>query len=769
MTEQRVPYVDSQDRVTGSVPFVLNMSLPGMLHAAVARSESPHARLMHVNVSAAREVPGVVAVLCGADLAALVAEPHFGPVFLDQPILAIDRVRYIGEPIAAVAAVDLDTARYAASLVEAEYEELPAVFDVEESGADGAAVLHESLRRSATFPDILLKPREGTNYLNEFVLTNGDCDAAFAKAAVVLEDEFRTGGTQHVPMETHVALADARGDREIIIWSATQTPYLVRSTIARTFGIPEARVRVVVPTLGSGYGAKTYPKLEPLVAVLSRRAGAPVKLVLTREEEFLTVKNHESLIRIKTGVSADGKLLAREVALWWDAGAYADISPRFIIFGGFYSPGPYRIPNVSVRSHGVYTNKPPSGAFRGFANPQSAYAFESQMDAIADRLGMDPLELRMANLLESGDRYATGEVMQDLHLKQLLQESADAIGLRDEPVSPSEDPPHMRRGKGVAVVMMATITPSTSTANIKVNADGSVNVLSSTVEMGQGSRTALAQIVAQRLKVPLDMVSVVDPDTDVTPFDLTTSASRSTFMMGDAVRGASDDAAEELRRLAAEDLEVDPADLELRDGGFYVVGTGQGATFGEIITRSQRGTVIGRGSKTTEGGLSSQDGQGTASAQWHEASGAVEIVVDTETGGVVVERIHVNTYTGQTINETSAELQLEGSATFGLGQALYEEMEYDTGQITNSNLAEYLVPSIEDVPLALTTGLLESSDPEGEVHGIGENAVGPVPAAIGNAICAATGVRMRDLPITPERLLRALRSHSVAGAGEETS
>ena len=762
MTEPRIPYVDSQERVTGSVPFVLNMSVPGMLHAAVARSEYAHARLTHVDVSAAARVPGVVAAMSGRDLAALGVDPHFGPVFLDQPVLAIDRVRYVGEPVAAVAAVDVETARYAASLIEAAYEELPGVFDVEEAVADGAAVLHESLRPSAAFPDIVLRPRQGTNYLNEFVLRHGDCDAAFAEADHVFEDEFRTAGTQHVPMETHVVLADATSDREIVVHSSTQTPYLVRGTLARIFGVPEARVRVIVPTLGGGYGAKTYPKLEPLVSVLSRRAGAPVKLVLTRDEEFVTVKNHESLIRIKTGVTADGKLLAREVRLWWDAGAYADISPRFIRFGGFYSPGPYRIPNVSVRSYGIYTNKPPSGAFRGFANPQAAYAFETQMDAIADRLGVDPLELRLANLLDSGDRYATGEVMEDLHLKQLLRESAEAIGLGDEPVARDEDPPHMRRGKGIAVVTMATITPSTSTASIKVNGDGSVNVLSSTVEMGQGSRTALAQIVAQRLGVPLDVVSVVDPDTDVTPFDLTTSASRSTFMMGDAVRVATDDAIEELRRLAAEDLEADPADLELRDGGFHVVGTGRSLTFAEVMAHTQSGTVVGRGSKKTKGGLSAADGQGIASAQWHETSGGAEVVVDTETGTVVVERLHVNTYTGRTINERSAELQLEGSVTFGLGQALYEEMDYDAGQITNANLADYLVPSIEDVPLALTTSLFESPDPDAEVHGIGENGMGPIPAAIGNAIFAATGVRIRDLPITPERVLRALRGASAA-------
>jgi CO/xanthine dehydrogenase Mo-binding subunit len=264
--------------------------------------------------------------------------------------------------------------------------------------------------------------------------------------------------------------------------------------------------------------------------------------------------------------------------------------------------------------------------------------------------------------------------------------------------------------------------------------------------------------------VPLERVRLVDPDTDVTPFDLTTSASRSTFVMGDAVRLAGDEALAELRRLAEDVLEVSADDLELRDGGFYVVGTDRGASFGEIATRSLAGTVVGRGRRTTEGGLDPANGQGRASAQWHQCAAAAEVAVDIETGRVTVERLHVNTFTGRTINETNAELQLEGAAIFGLGQALYEELEYDGGQIVNANLAEYLVPTLQDAPAALTTTLLESPDPDAEVHGIGENGMGPVPAAIANAIHEAVGVWIRDLPITPEKVLRALREREAVRA-----
>lgn len=758
MSDRRVPYVDAHERVTGQIPLVADLEVPGMLHAAVVRSEVAHGRLLRVECARALAVPGVVAVLTGADLARLgIALPYFGPVFKDQPVVALDRVRYAGEPVAAVAATSVDAAREAAALVEVEIEELPGVFDVEQAVADGAPALHDELRRSPGFPDVVLHEAPGTNYLNHFTLERGDVDAAFAQAEHVFEDTFRTAGTQHVPMETHCVVADARAGRDIHVWSSTQTPYLVRAELALLFDLPQSRVRVAVPTLGSGYGAKCYPKLEPLAAALSRHAGAPVKLVLDRREEFLTVKNHESLIRIRTAVAGDGTLLGREVRLWWDAGAYADISPRFIMFGGFYSPGPYRIPNVRVHSHAVYTNKPPSGAFRGFANPQTAYASECQLDRIAQALGIDRLALRRANLLRPGDRYATGEEIHDLCLHELVADAVEAVAAH-EPAAPRPgDPPQVRRGRGVAVVTMATISPSSSSATVKVNGDGSVNVLSSTVEMGQGSRTALAQIVARRLRVPLERVRLVDPDTDVTPFDLTTSASRSTFVMGDAVRLAADEAGDELKQLAVRQLEVSADDLELRDGGVYVVGTDRGASFGELVMRALVGTVVGRGTRTTEGGLDPRNGQGRASAQWHQCAAGVEIAVDVETGRVTVERLHVNTYTGRTINEVNAELQLEGAAIFGLGQALSEELEYDHGQIVNANLGEYLVPSFLDVPAVFTTRLFESDDPDAEVHGIGENGMGPVPAAIGNALLDAVGVRVDDLPITPEKVLRALR------------
>ena len=750
-------YVDGLERVTARVPYVLNMSRPGMIHAAILRSPHPHARIVNIDPRPALQTPGVVTVLTREDFErGLVAVPRFGSIIRDQPIVSMDKVHYAGAPVAAVAATDRETAKEAASLIEVEYAELPAVTDVEAAIAPGAPVVHETLDvRTKAFPDVSAGESSGTNYCNHFCLRRGDIETGFAESELVIEGTFRMPGAQHVPMETHVVIAEVAANGSLTVWAATQTPYLVRAQLAEIFNLPESRVRVIVPTLGSGYGAKTYPKLEALVAALAMKTGAPVKLVLDRDEEFLTIRKHDALIKMRTGAKRDGTLVARKVEVWWDAGAYADVSPRFAMFGGFYAPGPYRIPNVWVDSHAVYTNKPPAGAFRGYAAPEVAMAYETHLEVVAERLGIDPIELRTKNILRPGDRYATNEVMEDLHFPELLEDVAralewgtpHAVGL----------PLHKQRGKGVATVMMATITPSTSTAIIKVNGDGSVNVLSSTVEMGQGSRAALSQIAADALTVPLDRVAIVDPDTDVTPYDLTSSASRGIFMMGSAVLAAAGDAKDQLIRLAADVLEARAADLEVRDGSVFVKKTSRGVPFSEIIRIMRAGTIVGRGAFTTQGGLAPGTGQGIASAQWHPSAAGVEVEVDKETGTVKILKLHVNTYAGRVINRTSTELQLEGAAIFGLGAVLMEEMVYDNGRLTNPTLADYMIPSFLDVPLAFTTTAVEDREGHAVPHGLGENGVGPVPAAVAAAIYNAVGVRIHEWPITPEKVLRALQ------------
>ncbi|HBY94986.1 MAG TPA: xanthine dehydrogenase subunit D [Chloroflexi bacterium] len=755
-----LPYTDGEARVTGRIEYVLNMSLPGMLYAAVLRSPYPHAHVVRIDARAAEAVPGIAVVLTREDF---VGNPdvdaHFGPIIKDQPIVAIDKVRYVGEPVAAVAAVDRETAEYAAELIEVEYEELPAVLEIEDALAPDSPLVHETSEgrqqhRTSTF----LRDVTGTNDCNCFTLIKGDVARGMAEADHIFENVFRTPAAQQVPLEPHVAVARME-NRRITVWSATQTPYIVRAQIAELFHLPQNRVRVVVPTLGGGYGAKTQPKIEPLTVALAWKAGAPVKLTLTRAEEFVTICKHEAIIKLRTGVKANGELVAMEGELWWNGGAYADRSPSVAEAGGYVATGPYRVPHVTVTSRALYTNRPPAGAFRGFGAAQAAWAYESQMDIIAGRLGLDPLEFRRQNLLRPGDTFSTGETLHDIALRTLLDHTAEAIGWGRHDLGP--DPLTKARGKGIAVTIKGMITPATSTAMLRINADGSCSVLASTVEMGQGSNTILTQIAGDELGLPYEQVTVVHPDTDVTPFDLSTNSSRSTYSMGNALRLAVADAKQQAVRLAAELLGADPTRLEVRDGGVYARGAGcrgsGGLTFAELIRRAGCGNIMGTGTHQTQGGLDPHTGQGIGSTHWHHAAAGAEVEVDRETGKVTLLAIHAALYTGRSVNPVNIELQTEGNVIFGIGKALLEELIFDNGQLINGNLGDYMIPSFEDLPRRLTTSAHQNPDPEGECHGVGETALPPIAPAIGNAISNAIGVRVMRLPITPEKILRGLK------------
>jgi CO/xanthine dehydrogenase Mo-binding subunit len=755
--------LDAVQRVTGQVGYTIDLELPGMLHAKLLRSVSPHARLVRVDASRARALPGVAAVLTGEDLAGRSdLFPWFGPIFRDQPIVAIDKVRFVGEPVAAVAAVDLDTAQEALDLIEVEYEELPAVFTLDEALAEGAPVLHEGPPRlGQTFPDVIVNP-EGGNVCNRFKLRKGDVEAGFAQADHVFEDVFTSPAVQHVPLETHACIA--RVDRgHITIWSATQIPFVVRSQIAEIFKVPASRVRVIVGTLGGGYGAKCYPKIEPVAAMLAAVAHRPVKLHLSREEEFITITKHAMRIRMRTGLTRDGRIIARKSTCHFNTGSYADIGPRLIKNGGYGTGGPHAIPNVWVDSYAVYTNLPPAGAFRGYGISQAAWAYETQMDMIAERLGMDPYELRMRNFLHDGDTVMTGEPMEDAHFDDLLDAAAKKIGwdFRGWDAEPERRGSKVR-AKGLSCIIKGTVTPSTSTASARLNDDGSLNVLTSSVEMGQGLKTAMAILAAERLGLPVRTVEVSEPDTAVTPYDQQTSSSRSSFSMGSAVALAVDDVRRQLLELAADQLEVAVEDLELADGSVRVAGApDRSLTLGQVVQRSRTGNLLGSGTFVTKGGLDPDTGQGIGSVHWHQAAGAAEVEVDLETGRVELLRYHAGVYAGRVINPVQAELQTEGNVAFGVGQAFFEEMIYDHGQLQNGNLGDYMIASIKDMPEQLDLNVLEQPEPT-EIHGIGESSLPPVMPAIGNAVYRATGVRIVDLPITPERVLRGLRELEAA-------
>lgn len=757
---QSVPVVDSASRVTGSVDFVLNMDLPGMTFGRIKRSDVPHGRLRSIDVSGARALPGVFAVATAGDIQHL-TRSRMGRFLLDQTVLATDRVRYVGEPVAAVAAIDEETAAEACDLIDIDYEPLPAVFTLDDALRDGAPLLHDprpSLRPDAAHMFTELGPP--SNICSHFSVEDGFVANALNQAEWVIEETYETPPVQHVPLETHVSLAAFDG--RLTVWSSTQMPHAIRAQLAELFEVPFSAVRIVTSNIGGGFGAKGSLRLEPIAAVLAMLAGRPVKLHLPREEEFVTVTRHGSKISIASGVDRDGILVARKVVAYYNTGAYADVGPMVARNAGSAITGPYRIPNVAVDSHCVWTNLVPAGAFRGFGVMQGAWAYESHMDSIARHIGMDPVELRSKNFLRSGDRFMTGEVMNDIHVNELLAEVVQAIQSDHEEDS-NGIADHKRRGRGYATVMKATITPSSSSSAIRVNQDGSIQVLTSSVDLGQGVKTALAQIAAESMRVPLERVQVSTPDTDTTPYDQQTSSSRTTFSMGNAVMEAARDAKRQLLELAAKRLEALVEDLVLDDGAVVVRGDPSSRVdYGDLISNRGLGELLGSGSFVTEGGLDPVSGKGVASVHWHQGAAGCEIEVDVETGKIEVTRLVSSVFAGRVVNPSLAELQVEGSVLFGLGQALFEEIQFDNGRVINSNLSDYLVPAFLDVPAQINAVLSEGGE---EIHGVGETALPTVCPAISNALADAIGVRVYQVPLSPDLVLRAIDEQQ-RGAGE---
>jgi CO/xanthine dehydrogenase Mo-binding subunit len=754
--------IDAQARVSGGTNYVLNIELSGMLSGKILRSPFPHARIVKVDGSRAERLAGVAAVLTRGDFTAPTGlNGKYGRIFRDQTVVALDKVRFVGDPVAAVAAVNDDVATEALSLIEVEYEELPAVFDEEEALKPAAPLVHDPRpEQQPMFSKMIQDLPAGTNLCSHFKLRRGDVEEGFREADFVFEDVFRSPAAQHVPLEPHVTVAQFFQGK-LTIWTSTQMPHAIRSQMAELFNLSLARVRVIVETLGGGFGSKGSLRLEPIASFLALKASRPVKIVLKREEEFVTVCKHPATIRVKTGVKKDGVLVARKVNANFNTGAYSDIGPVVARNGGSAMSGPYKIPHVWIDSCAVWTNVVPAGALRGFGVPQAVWAYETQMDMIAERLGLDPVELRRKNLLRNGDLFATGEKLVDMHYDELLDQAAADLQWtasdarwcnKNHPLSEKDT---IRRGKGLALVIKATITPSTSEAELKLNEDGSLNVLTSSVELGQGSKTVLAQIAADQLQVPVSRVSVSDPDTELTPYDQQTSSSRTTFSMGGAIAKAAADLKQQLLEHAAELLEASPSDLALEEGRVAVRGApGRTLGYGEIALRSSQGNLIGRGAFSTRGGLDLETGQGIGSVHWHQGAVGCEVELDVETGKVRVLYLSPHVFAGRVVNPRLCELQLEGSTIFGLGQALFEEMAYDDrGQLLNANLGDYNIPSFEDIPKQMDSRALEQTGSD-ELHGIGETLLPPVMAAIGNAIYNAVGARIRDLPLTPEKILR---------------
>jgi CO/xanthine dehydrogenase Mo-binding subunit len=677
-------------RVTARLRYSADVERPGMLHAAFVRSPHPHARVVSVDASA---VPDEVVVLSGEDVAGLGV---YGCQVKDQRVLA-DRARHAGDIVAAVAAPTREAARAAAKLLDVSYEELPAVTEPLEAVAPGAPLLHEQAGASARDAvSIDVRPIPDTNVCHRFRIRHGDVAEGFAQADVVVEEVYRTAGAQHAPMEPHAAVAEWE-DGRLTIWTGTQTPFNTRADLAGLFGLDEDRIRVIAPPMGGSFGAKTFVRLEALVAALARKAGGPVKAVLDRAEEFVTLNRHPAVVRVRLGAKRDGTLVAKEVDCWVDTGAYADCGPGVATKMGYAAVGPYRIPHVRVDSLAIYTNLPPNGAFRGYGAMQSVWASERTTDLLARELDMSPLALRLKNLLRDGDVFATGEVMHDVHFEDCLQAAADAVDYEQDP-----------RGKGLCVLLKGMQTPSRAAIAVERTPVGYV-VRSASCEMGQDVRQSIKLMGAELLGCEPGQVEVPDPDTDSSPFDTRTTSSRSTYMMGRALREA------------VKDLQAN----------------GGERGFGEV---------------RNEGGLDPDTGQGVASTHWHQGAAAARVTVDERTGRLTVEHVHAAVYAGKVVNRAGAELQNEGSMLMGLGTTLFEAVEFADGQVANANLSDYNVPAFGDLP-KLTHELIERDG--AEVHGLGETALPPVPPAIGNAL-ASLGAHVTELPITAERVLEAL-------------
>jgi CO/xanthine dehydrogenase Mo-binding subunit len=750
-----LPRIEGREKVTGRAPYTHTMRLAGMLEGKIFRSTVAHGRIKSIAIDAARKLPGVHRVITSDDVRKVIPEPYYGPAFHDQPILAIDKVHYVGEPVAVVLAADPHVAEEAASLIVAEYEELPAIFD-EVDAARNEVLVHEELRPAGTFADLKhLKGRKGTNVALDFKLRRGDVDKAFAEAAHVFEHTFRTQKVLHAALEPFASIADW-SESGLTLYTASQGPSFVRTEIARLLGWPENRVRVKVPYLGGGFGAKLYIKLEALVTALSMIVRRPVKIALTMEEQFYTITKHPSTFRIKTGVDESGRITARKCEVFWNGGAYADIGPRVTQKSGFTASGPYDIENVSIDSYALYTNLPPAGALRGFGIPQLVWAYESHTDMIAHALKLDPIEFRRKNILRDGRPHATGTIMREARLEAVLDRVAARLNW-NTPLARGSD--HLQRGRGVAIGMKAVIAPTTSVANIIIAADGSTTLHCGTVDMGQGSDTAMTQIAGEVLNIPAESIRVVARDTEVTPYDMGTLGSRSLFHMGHAVRLAAEHAREQIRALARDVGEPEGSNTPLP----------------ELFRKKygmQAGNIVGTGIYKPDyvppdaaSGLTPN-----ATPFWMCAAAGTEVEVDTETGAVRILRLINAVDCGRPVNPKIVETQISGAALMQLGFSLFEKMHIDGGQVTNASFAEYKIPSMLDVPAVMDNEWVAAQQSNGPfaAKGVGETGTFCASPAIANAIEDACGVRVVELPITPESIFRALRSRDNQALEEDT-
>jgi CO/xanthine dehydrogenase Mo-binding subunit len=760
---ERWARVGGRARVRGELRYAADQPVPPCLDVAVHRSTRPHATIESVDTGAALAREGVVAVVTGADLHALLGERLMtGPAFSDQPCLAVDKVRYVGEPIAAVVAHGIDAARAAADEITVDYTDLLAVHNVD-AAIDGVAFVHDELRPSAVFGDLKhLRGKRGTNVNYEFNLLRGEPDT---EGVTTVRNEFWSPPTHHVPIELPYTAAWVDGDR-IELMSTTQTPSYVRQSIADMLELPLNRVRVRSAPLGGSFGAKMYDRLEPLAAALAWTLRGAVRVVATREEAFLLTTRHGVAVTSSMSADENGSIVSATADVRYETGAYADVGPRITAKSGMVATGPYRTDNIRVRSRCIYTNKPSAGPFRGFGVPQVTWSHESLVDELARERGEDPAAFRRRNLLREGELSATGTPMHSADFLGCLDAVTAAVDW-DSPLRRSEG--RLLRGRGVAVGVKAVLTPTVSNTVLQLNQDGSATLLISTVDMGQGSDTIMAQIAAEVLCLGEGQVRVVAADTDVTPYDTITAGSRSTYHTGNAVRLAAERMRDRLVDLAATRFGVSATDLKLTGDGLVSAQTQETVSIAELVLGhfGARGTTLTAEANFTTSWVPYDHDTGQSpkvTEHWFAGAAAVQLTVDTATGRVHIEHLAVAGDVGRAINPTLVEQQLSGAAIMGIGHALFDQLVFDEGQIVNGTLLDYQLPSIKDMPDRLTPIIVESPHRTGPfgAKGVGETTIIPLAPAIANAVRDATGVRITTLPLTAERVLTALTEASQA-------
>lgn len=765
--------MDAQEKVTGQATYVYDMELPGMLYAKCLHSPFAHAEIVSIDTSAAKALPGVKAVLTGEELPYLI-----GMYMVDKRILAKGKVRYQGEPVAAVAAVDEKTAELALLLIKVEYKELPGVMTIEEA-LEAKILVHEDINELEYLKGIYF-PQPDSNIASWNKAIKGDVKKGFAGADLILESELSLPAVAHVPMETHVAIAQAdRYSDKLKIWSSSQSPFALRKLMSKSFGIPTGNIHVIVPYIGGGFGGKAGIHLEPLATVLSRACkGLPVKITATREEEFNQLPSRAMMRgKIKTGVKKDGKITAIEVYYDWDSGAYADYGVNVGRVAAYSGIGPYEVPNVELHSRTIYTNKLYSTAYRGFGHLETHWVIERQMDFVAQKLGIDPYELRMKNVLRDGSITLSGEriIESSGRPDKCLEAVAAEIGwtgYRSQDERERAVKSGKARGKGLALLQKAPAMPTntSSSAIMQMDDEGYVRLMVGAIDMGQGSNTVMAQIAAEVLDMPLDKIRAVwETDTERNPYDWSTVASKYTFIGGIAVKRCAQNMLLQMKEIAAQVFRCTVEDLAHGNEEIYHIqhvhkrlsykelGMGYSYENGNSIG----GPIIAKGVYIADGltYLHPDTGQGLPALDWTFGAHGVELEVDVETGEINILKIASAFDVGQAINTKLVEGQINGAVVQGIGSALIEEYKFNTaGRLMNPSFTDNKIPTAKDIPTKIVPIILEYPQNDGPfgARGVGEHPMISVPSVIANALYDALGINFTQLPMSPEKVALAI-------------